>query len=255
MHELTKRLLDARKQGRPALLPYLMAGDGGFEKSAALISLYEDCGAEAIEIGIPFSDPVADGPVIQAAGIRALESGTSLRTSLEWLKNLHEPKVPRIIMSYLNPILRMGIDAFFKEAKSAHISAVIIPDLPMEEMDICIEASTGTGIPMIPLAAPSTSSQRLQQIRSKTDGFVYAVTVNGVTGSREGFDDALKTRLAKIRRESGLPVVAGFGISSAEQVAELKPFCDGFVVGSMLVNMAFRDDYTGIRDFFAKAGR
>lgn len=250
MNELTKGLLNARHQGRTALLPYLMAGDGGFDKSTGLISLYEDAGAVAIEIGIPFSDPVADGPVIEAAGLRSLELGTSLKSALEWLKSIHTPKAPRIIMTYLNPVLKMGVDVFFEEARSAHIAAVIIPDLPLEEMDVCTAASLRTGIPMIPLAAPSTSSQRLKDILTKTDGFVYAVTVNGVTGSRDGFDTSLQHRLEEIRQISGLPVVAGFGISSVAQIDTLKPFCDGFVVGSLLVDMAHREDYKGIRDFF-----
>lgn len=255
MNDLTRGLLDSRNKEKTALLPYLMAGDGGFDKSTKLLALYEELGADAIEIGIPFSDPVADGPVIQAAGIRASACGSTLKTTLEWLMGLPEARTPRIIMAYLNPILRMGVDTFFDSALSAGISGVIIPDLPMEEMDFCTEASSRTGIPMIPLAAPSTSPQRLLRILSKTDGFIYAITANGVTGSPLGFDDTLKRRLSEIRNTSPLPVVAGFGISNIEQMADLKPYCDGFVVGSLFVEMAHREDYKGIRDFFEAAGR
>lgn len=254
MHELTKKLLDDRQSGRPALLPYLMAGDGGLEKTARLIALYEEAGVAAIEIGIPFSDPVADGPVIQAAGLRAMEAGVTIQKVMGWLKTLPAPQVPRIVMTYLNPIMRMGVNAFFDEASEAGVSAVIIPDLPLEEMDLCYEAATRTGIPMIPLASPNTSPARLESILTKTDGFIYAVTISGVTGARAGLPEALKNRLAEIRRDTALPVVAGFGISSPEQVAELKPYCDGFVIGSRFVDMAYREDFAGIREFIAAAG-
>lgn len=254
MHELTKRLLDSRKAGNPALLPYLMAGDGGLDKTAKLITLYEEAGVAAIEIGIPFSDPVADGPVIQAAGLRAMEAGVTIQKVMAWLEGLPEPKAPRIVMTYLNPIMRMGIDAFFDQARRAKVSAVIIPDLPLEEMDLCTDAAYRTGIPMIPLASPNTTPVRLNQILTKTDGFIYAVTVSGVTGTRNGLPEALKNRLAEIRRDTPLPVVAGFGISSPEQVAELKPYCDGFVIGSRFVDMAYRDDFDGIRAFIAEVG-
>lgn len=249
MHELTRILLDARSSEKPALLPYLMAGDGGFEKTAKLIALYENASVAAIEIGIPFSDPVADGPVIQAAGLRAMEAGVTIQKVLAWLATLPEPKIPRIIMTYLNPIMRMGIDEFFHGAHKAHVSAVIIPDLPLEEMGDCSEAAARTGIPMIPLASPNTSPARLEQILSKTDGFIYAVTISGVTGSRSGLPAALKERLAEIRQGAPLPVVAGFGIASPQQIAELKPYCDGFVIGSKFVEMAYRDDFEGIQSF------
>ncbi len=254
MHELTQKLLDARNAGKPALLPYLMAGDGGLDKTANLIALYEKSGVAAIEIGIPFSDPVADGPVIQAAGLRAMEAGVTIQKVLAWMTELPKPVAPRIVMTYLNPIMRMGVDAFFDQARIANVSAVIIPDLPLEEMDLCAEAAERAGIPMIPLASPNTSGQRLNQILTKTDGFIYAVTISGVTGARSGLPDALKNRLAEIRRDTPLPVVAGFGISSPQHVAELKPYCDGFVIGSLFVDMAHREDFDGIRSFLADAG-
>lgn len=254
MHKLTQRLLDIRRSGKTALLPYLMAGDGGLEKTARLIDLYEQAQVAAIEIGIPFSDPVADGPVIQAAGLRAMAQGITLPKVLAWLQTLPDPQVPRIVMTYLNPIVRMGVDAFFDEARKANVSAVIIPDLPLEEIGLCEAATARTGIPMIPLASPNTNASRLNTILTKTDGFIYAVTVSGITGSRNGFPDTLKTRLAEMRRDTALPVVAGFGISSIPQITELKSCCDGFVIGSHLVDLAYREDYEGIQDFLAKAG-
>lgn len=254
MHELTRDILNLRKAGKPALLPYLMAGDGGLDKTARLITLYEEAGVAAIEIGIPFSDPVADGPVIQAAGLRAMEAGVTIQKVLSWLTTLPEPKVPRIVMTYLNPIMRMGVDRFFEQASAAKVSAVIIPDLPLEEMDMCTEAAGRTGIPMIPLASPNTSARRLDEILAKTDGFIYAVTISGITGTRDGLPEVLKNRLAEIRRDTPLPVVAGFGISTPQHVAELKPYCDGFVIGSRFVELANQDDFEGIRNFLAEAG-
>lgn len=255
MHELTKKLLNARNTGQTALLPYLMAGDGGLEKTGRLIALYEAAGVAAIEIGIPFSDPVADGPVIQAAGLRAMAEGITLQKVLIWLESLPAPGVPRIVMTYLNPILQLGVDAFFDLAQAARVSAVIIPDLPLEEMDLCARAAARTGIPMIPLASPNTTGLRLNQILTKTDGFIYAVTVSGITGARNGLPEALKNRLAEIRQDTPLPVVAGFGISTTQQIAALKPYCDGFVIGSLFVDMAHRDDFDGIRSFLEEAVR
>lgn len=254
MHDLSQRILEFRKQGRPALLPYLMAGDGGLDQTARLIALYEASDVAAIEIGIPFSDPVADGPVIQAAGLRAMESGVTIQGVLAWMQGLPKPKVPRIVMTYLNPIMRMGVDHFFQEARKASVSAVIIPDLPLEEMTLCTEAANASSIPMIPLASPHTSAERLNEILKLTDGFIYAVTVSGVTGAREGFSEALKARLSEIKQNTPLPVVAGFGISSPAHVSELKPYCDGFVIGSKLVDMAHQGDFDGIQRFLAEAG-
>lgn len=253
MHKLTQILLAVRASGKPALLPYLMAGDGGLDKTARLIALYEEKGAAAIEIGIPFSDPVADGPIIQVAGLRAMAAGITLKKVLDWLEALPDPRVPRIIMTYLNPILRLGVDAFFDQALRAQVSAVIIPDLPLEEMELCEEASIRTGIPMIPLASPNTTAQRLDLILEKTDGFIYAVTVSGITGARNGLPESLKNRLAEIRRDTPLPVVAGFGISTVQQIAELHSACDGFVIGSLLVDLAHRNDFEGIRRFMEEA--
>lgn len=253
MHELTRKINARRTEGQPALLPYLMAGDGGFEKTEALLNLYEACGADAVEIGIPFSDPVADGPSIQAAGLRSLGNGTTLQNTLEWLAALPPSTTPRIVMCYLNPILRMGTAEFFQAAALAGVSAVIIPDLPLEEMPLCSAPARDHGVPLIPLVAPATGQQRLQQILQQTDGFIYAVTVNGVTGARNGFGESVAARLSMLRQQTELPVIAGFGISSPEQVLELKAHCDGFVIGSALVDRAHRQDFDGIRQFFEAA--
>ncbi len=253
MHSLTERLLTYRGRNQPALLPYLMAGDGGFARSEALIRLYEASGAAAIEIGVPFSDPVADGPVIQAAGLRALAEGTTLRGVLKWLGTLDAPKVPRVLMTYLNPVLRMGIDAFFTAAAGASVHAVIIPDLPLEEMDLLTEASAAADLPLIPLVSPGTGLARLDGILAHTDGFVYAVTVNGVTGPREVFPEALRCRLAELRRHSRLPVIAGFGISTIGHMRQLRGCCDGFIIGSRLVEMAARGEDDAIAAFLAEA--
>lgn len=254
MHELTHRILANRQTGKPALLPYLMAGDGGFENTARLMALYENAQVTAIEIGIPFSDPVADGPVIQAAGMRALAESVTLPKVLSWLQGLPAPLVPRIVMSYLNPILHMGVEAFFHQAVKAGVSAVIIPDMPLEEMDLCAEAAFRSGVPLIPLASPQTGPKRLQSILEKTDGFIYAVTINGTTGSRNTFPEALRQRLSEMRQTTSLPVIAGFGISSLAQIAELKSCCDGFVIGSHLVQLAHQNDLEGIQSFLAEAG-
>lgn len=253
MHSLTERLLMFRERNQPAILPYLMAGDGGFSRSETLIRLYEKAGAAAIEIGVPFSDPGADGPVIQAAGLRALASGATLREVLAWLKTLEAPQAPRVLMTYLNPVLRMGAEVFFSEAVAASVCAVIIPDLPIEEMDLLTSAAFAAQIPLIPLVSPSTSLERVGEILKVTDGFVYAVTVNGVTGTRGVFPEALKRRLSEIRAISRLPVIAGFGISGVDQMRQLRSCCDGFIIGSRLVEMAERGEYEAIADLLEQA--
>lgn len=239
-------LLNANKK---LFIPYVMCGDGGFDKTEKVIRLLEQSGASIIEIGIPFSDPIADGPSIQAAGQRALDDGVNLRQILDFLIGLPpENDVPRIIMTYLNPIVQYGLEAFFEQLKKAHVSGLIIPDLPFEEYDMLTPYTIPNNIAIIPLVAPSTSMERIDSILDKADGFIYTVTVNGTTGARQGFTNDVLDRLALIKKNTDMPVVAGFGVSTQEHVQTLGQYCDGVVVGSKIVDLAHKNQYDAITE-------
>ncbi len=246
---IENRIADVLKQKKKLFIPYVMCGDGGYEKTGEVIRMLEASGASIIEIGIPFSDPIADGPSIQAAGQRALDQGTNLKGILGFLKTL-EPQndVPRIIMTYLNPIVQYGFEAFFSELKSAHVSGLIIPDLPLEEYDLITPYTTPNEIAIIPLIAPSTSVERIKSILHQTNGFIYTVTVNGTTGARRTFSNEVLDRLTLIKKETDMPVVAGFGVSSQEHVDLLGQYCDGVVVGSKIVDLANKNQFSAIKE-------
>jgi len=245
---MEQRIESLLNEGKKLFIPYVMCGDGGFEKTGDLIRVLESAGASIIEIGIPFSDPIADGPTIQAAGQRALDDGVTLKKILSFLKTLpprHD--VPRIIMTYLNPIVQYGLDAFFKELNDAYVSGVIIPDLPLEEYDMISSYTRDNDIAIIPLVAPSTTPDRIERMTDKAKGFIYTVTVNGTTGARQGFAEELTNRLESIKSQTNLPVVAGFGISTKEHIDLLTQHCDGVVVGSRIVELANDGDYESIK--------
>lgn len=249
---LENRIQTILSSDEKLFIPYLMCGDGGFDKTLHLMRLLEASGASVIEIGIPFSDPIADGATIQAAGQRALDNGTTLKKIIEFLK-MNQPthNVPRIMMSYLNPLLQYGLEKFFAELESASISGLIIPDLPLEEYDLIADYARAHNISIIPLIAPSTSLERINQILPKTSGFIYTITVNGITGARSTFSEEVINRLKLLKKETKRPLVAGFGISTKEQVDELSQHCDGVIVGSMIVKAAHKGDYKSIEALMA----
>jgi len=245
---MEQRIEDLLNEDKKLFIPYVMCGDGGLEKTGALIRVLESAGASVIEIGIPFSDPIADGPTIQAAGQRALDGGVTLKKILSFLKTLPPThNVPRIIMTYLNPIVQYGLETFFEELHDAYVSGVIIPDLPLEEYDMISPYTTDNDIAIIPLVAPSTSLDRIERMTDSARGFMYTVTVNGTTGARQGFADELTNRLDSIKSKTDMPVVAGFGVSTREHVELLTQHCDGVVVGSKIVELANNGDYEGIK--------
>lgn len=250
IQQIENRISALQKQKKKLFIPYVMCGDGGFVKTAEIIRLLEKSGASIIEIGIPFSDPIADGPIIQAAGQRALDSGVTLKSIVTFLKDLPPANnVPRIIMTYLNPILQYGYEAFFSDIKDAEISGVIIPDLPLEEYDVINPFTSKYNIAIIPLIAPSTNLERLDKILHKANGFIYTVTVNGTTGERKGFPDEVLLRLSSIKKHTNMPVVAGFGVSTQAHIDTLSAHCDGVVVGSKIVALAHKNEYDAIQDF------
>lgn len=219
-----------------AFIPYMMAGDGGLDTIKQQILFLQQHGATAIEVGIPFSDPVADGPTIQAAGLRALEAGANLRNILAEIASFKEEvHVPLVVMTYLNPIIRYGIEAFVEAAEAANIKGLIVPDMPLEEADMLTDALAGHDIALVQLISLTSPAARIEKLAAAAQGFIYAVTVNGITGTRDGFDEALHEHLSALKSVAEIPVLAGFGISTREHVEAMNRSVDGVIVGSAIV--------------------
>lgn len=230
-----------------AFIPYIMAGDGGLEELPNRITFLENAGATAIEIGIPFSDPVADGPVIQEAGIRALANGTTLKKVVQVIAEIRPiVHIPLIIMTYMNPIMAYGIQKFMTDCFHAGVDGLILPDLPTEEEEIIAPYAEEAGIEIIRLVTLTSPEERIKNISAKGNGFVYAVTVTGITGARSGFNDKLGEYLQRVKELSSIPVLAGFGISSPAHVQEMNQYCDGVIVGSKIIELFAQNDLTGI---------
>lgn len=251
MDKIKKALTEKEKK---AFVPYIMAGDGGLETLKEKLLFLQECGADAVELGIPFSDPVADGPTIQEAGIRALSNGTTLRKVLETIQTFKaEISIPLILMTYLNPLVAYGIKKFAEDAVNAGISGCIIPDLPLEEEDYILPAFEQQEIALIRLVTLTTPVERIKEIGSRATGFIYAVTVTGITGARNNFSEDLSAFLGSVKSASSVPVLAGFGVSNAEQVREVCQHCDGVIVGSKIIDLFEQGNLTGIEQLVRSA--
>ncbi len=222
-----------------ALVTYLMAGYPTLEDSLRHIRTAAASGADVIEIGIPHSDPIADGPLIQEAANVALGNGFELPQLIDALRQ--EPlTVPYVLMSYINPLLAYGCDEFMADLQATGCCGLIVPDLPLEEALPWAEAARGRGLALVHLVAPTSTDARLRAVMTAGDGFVYAVSVAGITGTRATLPDRIDSYLRRIKTFGDLPVAVGFGISTPTQVAALRPLADGVVVGSRLIR-AVRD--------------
>lgn len=236
MKTLTKHLNEIKEQDQTIFVPYIMAGAQGLENLAEEIQLLSDAGASAIELGIPFSDPVADGPVIQAAGLKALENKVTLQKILAVLKTVKKD-TPLVIMTYFNPIYVYGLERFVTELAETPVKGLIIPDLPYEHQDLLMPLLKESDIALVPLVALTTPRERIKELVDAGDGFVYAVAVNGVTGIDNNYQETLDEHLAYIQRISEKPVLAGFGVSSSEHVTRFRKSCAGVVVGTKIVQL------------------
>ena len=227
-----------KAQDRAALVTFLMAGDPDPETSQALIRALPAAGADVIEIGIPFTDPMADGPAIQAAGLRALKAGMTLRRTLALVKDFRatDNYTPIVLMGYFNPIYVYGVPAFVQDAKQAGVDGLIIVDLPPEEdQELCLPAREA-GLNFIRLATPTTDQRRLPRVLENTSGFVYYVSLTGITGAALADYAGVSEAVKRIKQHSSLPIVVGFGVKSADNAAQLAANADGVVVGSALIN-------------------
>ncbi len=220
-----------------ALIPFITAGDPNLETTAAALQILDRNGADIIELGVPYSDPLADGPVIQAAATRALQRGTKFEQVLEMLRAT-TPKMrsPIVLFTYYNPILHQGIDKFLQQVAAAGVSGLVVPDLPLEEAAGLLEPAGEMGIDITLLVAPTSSTERIQAIAQSSQGFIYLVSVTGVTGMRTQVETRVSDLLKQIRNVTDKPIGVGFGISEPEQARQVREWgADGVAVGSAFV--------------------
>ena len=238
MTRIERRFAQLREAGRAGLVIYLTAGDPDPETSLALFRGLAAAGADLIELGVPFSDPMADGPAIQAAGQRALKAGMTLRRTLAMVRILREtdPDTPCVVMGYYNPIYRYGAAAFACDAVAAGVDGAIIVDLPPEEDAELAGPAREAGLAIVRLATPTSDEQRLPAIIGNLDGFLYYVAITGITGTRSANAASVHDAVARLRRFTRLPIAVGFGIKTPAQAAEVAKAADASVVGSAIVD-------------------
>ncbi len=228
----------ARAEGRAALMPYMMAGFPDQGSSLAIATAYADSGADLIELGVPFSDPLADGPTIHAAATAALAAGATLDSALEVCSSVSD-RVPVVLMAYANMVLAHGGAAeFARRAAGAGAAGAIVPDLPLDEAGAIRDALTAAGLALVPLLAPTTGAERRARICAAATGFVYVVSSVGTTGERERLPAGLADLVAATKADAEVPVAVGFGIGTPEQAAQVGEIADGMIVGSRLVRAA-----------------
>lgn len=237
MTRLNTTFATLKSANRAALIPFIMAGDPNLAASARLLHALPDAGADIIELGIPFSDPMADGPVIQAAGIRALQAGTTLKKILAMVQDFRRTntKTPIVLMGYYNPFYRYGVEAFTRDAAAAGVDGVIAVDLPPEEETEFATPARAAGLDLIRLISPVTDGQRVGRITRAASGFVYYVSLTGVTGAASAPLDKTELALQRIRQQTSLPVGVGFGIKTPADAAAMARIADAVIVGSSLV--------------------
>jgi tryptophan synthase alpha chain len=242
---IEQKFSELKAKNRAALIPFIMGYDPDLATSSAILAALPAAGADMIEIGIPFSDPMADGAIIQAAGIRALTAGANVAGIIEMVRNFRQTdeKTPIILMGYFNPIYRYGVEKFCGDTVLAGVDGLIIVDLPPEEEAEIHPFLHGAGLDLIRLIAPTSDDVRLPLLAKSATGFVYYIAVAGITGAKSATAAELAEKLAHIRKFTSLPIAVGFGIKTAQQVQEISAFADCVVVGSALV------------DVIAKAGK
>jgi tryptophan synthase alpha chain len=234
---IDRRFGELKEQGRPALVTFIMAGDPDYEGSLAILKALPRAGADVIELGMPFTDPMADGPAIQAAGLRALKGGQNMKRTLSLVREFRggDQTTPIVLMGYYNPIYVYGVERFLADAGSAGVDGLIVVDLPPEEdAELCLPALKA-GFNFIRLATPTTDDKRLPAVLANTSGFVYYVSITGITGSAAPDTGKVAEAVKRIKRHTMLPVCVGFGVRTAEQARAIAEGADGVVVGSALV--------------------
>lgn len=235
---IEKKFKKLKEANQKALIPFITAGDPDLDTTKRLVIEMEKAGADIIELGVPFSDPIADGPAIQKASYRSLNAGTTLKKIIGIVKELRSTtEIPLILMTYYNPLFKYGISEFVKDAIDAGVDGIIVPDLPPEEGEGIIEEGKRHGLNTIFLLAPTSTKERIKIVASVSTGFIYYVSLTGVTGARVSLPETVEAAVNKIRKATDKPIAVGFGISTPEQAKRIAAFADGVIVGSAIVNI------------------
>lgn len=238
MNRIDKAFKRLRSQKKKAFIAYITAGDPDLATTKRLVPELERSGVDIIELGVPFSDPIADGPTIQAASQRALAKGITVRKIFGAVRALRaRTQIPIIFMTYYNPVLRYGLKGFFSECRRSGVDGVIVPDLPCEESSDLTREGSAAGVATIFLAAPTSTGRRIRDIARKSKGFIYYVSLTGVTGARKALPPDIAANVKRIKSVSGKPVAVGFGVSNASQASGLAKAADGVIVGSAIVKI------------------
>ena len=241
-NRIDKTLKHARETGRTVIVPYITVGFPQMETFKDIALGLVEAGVDMLELGIPFSDPLADGPTIQETSFKALENGVNLSSSLGAVSDLRaiDDKTPIIFMGYYNPFFKYGIEKFLSDASMIGVDGLIIPDLPSEESITLSEECKNVGIHLIPLLAPTSTEQRIEAACSTAGGFIYCVSLTGVTGARSGLSKNVEQLVGNIRKYTELPILVGFGVSKKKDVEQIGKYADGAVVGSALLDVIMR---------------
>lgn len=248
---ISKTFSRLKASGKKAFIPYIMAGDPDIERTKQYISLLENCGADIIELGVPFSDPLADGPTIQMAAERAVAAGVTLRKVISFVREVRaQTQIPLILMTYYNPVFKYGEEKFIKDAVDAGVDGVIVPDLPPDEASHLIKTSRASGLDTIFLAAPTSTDKRIKKVASASSGFVYYVSMTGITGTTLTLDASFIEHLNKVKQASKNPVAVGFGVSTPDDARTIAGVADGVIVGSAIVKK-LHEDPDGAKDFIS----
>lgn len=234
--KITETFKRLKKAGGKAFVPYIMAGDPYLERTKEIVLMLEECGADIVELGVPFTDPLADGPTIQRASERALKEGVTLKKVIAFVKDLRETtQIPIALMTYYNPVFKYGEEKFVNDAKDAGVDGVIVPDLPPDEAENLIKLSRKVNLDTIFLLAPTSTEDRIKKVVKASKGFIYYVSITGITGARLLFDGSIEALISEIRKYTDRPVAVGFGVSTPEESSAVARVSDGVIVGSAIV--------------------
>ena len=248
MSRIEQTFAELKKTGRKALIPYIMAGDPSLERTKKYVLELESAGADIIELGVPFSDPLADGPTIQEAAERSLNKGTTLKKVLSLVKEIRKDSdIPLILMTYFNPVFKYGIESFVKDAVRKGVDGMIIPDLIPDEAGDFVKLAKQHGLNTIFLLAPTSTGERINKVSQFSSGFIYYVSITGITGSKLTTGKTMKDTLNAIKKHAKQPVAVGFGISNAREAKEVAKLADGVIIGSAIVKLIHQKK--SIKDF------
>jgi len=239
VNRIEKLFRKLKAENKKTFIPYIMAGDPSLAKTEDIVLMFEECGADIVELGVPFTDPLADGPTIQRAAERALKEGVTLKKVISLVKRLRQKtKIPLVLMTYYNLVFKYGEEKFIADAKEAGVDGVIIPDLPPDEAQAFTKFAKKSAIATIFLLAPTSTGERIKKVAAASTGFIYYVSITGITGSQLLLDGSIEKTISNIRGITDKPVAVGFGISTPEEARAVAGISDGVIIGSAIVKKA-----------------